>query len=183
MKTCPKCGNKLGDEALFCNNCGFTMSNVASDNGTGNPNPNPQPQPQPQAPNNGSWQNNGQQAYQQPYVAPSYDPADHTREFDPKDIADNKLYATLPYFFGILGIIPALLVKDSPFTEFHIKASIRLTLAGILLLVPCIIPVLGWIVSGIGYIVLTVLYIMAIVWVLQGKAKDIPIISKIGFLK
>ena len=163
------------------------MSNVASDNGAGNANTNPNPQPQPQAAGNSSWQNNGQQSYQQgyqqPYVAPAYDPNDHTGEFDPKDIADNKLYAALPYFFGILGIIPALLVKDSPFTEFHVKASIRLTLASILLVVPCIIPILGWIVSGIGYIVLMVLYIMAIVWVLQGKAKDIPIISKIGFLK
>ncbi len=168
------------------------MSNVASDSNAGNAGgAGANPNPQPQAAANNSWQNNGQQGgyqqgyqqagYQQPYVA--YNPGDHTSEFDPKDIENNKLYATLPYFFGILGIIPALLVKDSPFTEFHIKVSIRLSIACVLLLIPAIIPILGWIVTGIGYIVLTVLYIMAIVYVLQGKAKDIPIISKIGFLK
>lgn len=179
MKTCPKCGNKLGDEALFCNNCGFTMSNVASDNGAGNPNPQPQPQPA----NNNSWQNNGQQAYQQPYVAPVVDPNDHTSEFDPQDIADNKLYAALPYFFGIFGIIAGMMVKDSAFTEFHVKMIIRYEILYGILSLLLIIPIIGLIVFGIGSIVLCIVKIIAIVNVLQGKAKDMPIVGNIEFLK
>ncbi len=130
----------------------------------------------------GNWQGGYQQnPYQQPYTA--YDPKDHTSEFDPRDIEDNKLYASLPYFFGIVGVITALLVRESPFTRFHIKNELRLLIASVIACVPFIIPILGWIVGGVCLAILGVLKIIAIVWVLQGKAKEIPIISNIGFLK
>ncbi|MBP3469462.1 MAG: zinc-ribbon domain-containing protein, partial [Lachnospiraceae bacterium] len=31
MKTCPKCGNQLPDDAAFCNNCGEKMAVLAAD--------------------------------------------------------------------------------------------------------------------------------------------------------
>ncbi|RKM61912.1 zinc-ribbon domain-containing protein [Butyrivibrio sp. CB08] len=123
-----------------------------------------------------------QPQYQQPYVA--FDPKDHTSEFDPQDIADNKLFAILPYLFScIAGIIVGIYVKDSEFVKFHIKNAIRLDIAAILLLVVAIVPFIGWVVAIVGAMIIVVLDIMAIVWVLQGKAKEIPIISSIGFLK
>jgi uncharacterized membrane protein len=46
-----------------------------------------------------------------------------------------------------------------------------------------IIPIIGWLVAGVLFVVLVVINIIAIVWALQGKAKELPIISGIGFLK
>ena len=45
---------------------------------------------------------------------------DHTAEFDPQDISDNKVYAMLCYLAGTLGIIIALLAShESPYLRFH----------------------------------------------------------------
>ncbi len=202
MKICANCGAQLPDDAAFCNNCGSALtddsinaapvSNAApitpatdtmtpADQQAGQlsgPQPNLQQnyqQPFGQAP----YQ---QPQYQQPYMA--YDPNDHTSEFDPQDIADNKLFAVLPYLLSsLMGIIVGIYVKDSAFVKFHIKNAIRLDVAVILVLLLCIIPFLGWIAAAVCGLVLSVVKIIAIVWVFQGKAKDLPIISSIGFLK
>lgn len=202
MKICANCGTSVPDDAAFCNNCGSAMTetpvseNVSASAAPGGeindapsqpaPAPVPTPAPAP-APQPGFQQNYGQAPYQQPqyqqpYVA--FDPKDHTSEFDPKDIADNKLFAVLPYLFScIAGIIVGIYVKDSEFVKFHIKNSIRLDIAMLLLLCICIIPFIGWVVAIIGVLVLCVIDIIAIVWAFQGKAKELPIISSIGFLK
>ncbi len=207
MKTCPNCGNQVSDEALFCNNCGTNVANVAANNteaaknatdvaqvagetisaaasaanaATGggqnfqqntefggqpqNFQPVPQPQPQPQQ-------------YRQ------FDPSDHTNEFDPRDIADNKLFAVLPYFTFILGIIVALLVRESAFTKFHAKNAIRIEIALILSVIPSIVPVVGWLVTAILMVIVVIVKIIAIVNCFQGKAKELPIIGNIAFLK
>ena len=211
MKICPNCGNQVADEALFCNNCGTNVANLgpapesstASDeskvasetigaaasaanvaggafSGTA-----AQAQPQDFAKAQDFSQpeafNNDQMNYQNQYS--SYDPSDHTAEFDPRDIADNKLFAVLPYFVFLYGIIIALLCKDSAFTRFHAKNAIRLKIAGFLALIPAIIPILGWFVSAILALILIVINIIAIVQCFQGKAKDLPIVSNIGFLR
>ncbi len=208
MKICANCGTSVPDDAAFCNNCGSAMTETtapaenATGAATGTPagtdapagaqsasqgQPANQGQPAPVPAPGFQQQSYGQAPYQQPqyqqqYVA--FDPKDHTSEFDPKDIADNKLFAILPYFFScIAGIIVGIYVKDSEYVKFHIKNSIRLDLSGLLLLVVAIIPFIGWIVAIIGAIVLVVIDIICIVWAFQGKAKEIPIISSIGFLK
>ena len=122
-----------------------------------------------------------QMNYQNQYR--SYDPSDHTAEFDPRDIADNKLFAVIPYFTLLYGLIIALLCKESAFTKFHAKNAIRLKIAGFLALIPAIIPILGWFVSLILFLILLVINIIAIIQCFQGKAKDLPIISNIGFLR
>ncbi len=201
MKICANCGTSVPDDAAFCNNCGSAMTeSPASENNStpaapsadtnaapSQPAPAPVPAPAP-APQPGFQQQPYGQApyqqpqYQQPYVA--FDPKDHTSEFDPQDIADNKLFAILPYLFScIAGIIVGIYVKDSEFVKFHIKNSIRIDITAFLLLLVCIIPFIGWVVAIIGVVVLAVIDIIALVWAFQGKAKELPIISSIGFLK
>ena len=69
---------------------------------------------------------------QQPYIP--VDSADHTAEFDPADIAQNKLYAAICYILSMMGIIIALLAaKDSPFVQFHVRQSLKLAICEILL--------------------------------------------------
>ncbi|MCR5403273.1 MAG: zinc-ribbon domain-containing protein [Butyrivibrio sp.] len=163
------------------------------------PAPVPGPQPGAQGPQPGMQQNfqgayqqapngqmpNGQMPYQQPY--PQYqavDVSDHTADFDAKDIADNKLFAMLPYFFGCLsGVLAGIYIKDSEFIKFHTKNTIRLAIAEILCLIVMIIPFIGWMIGGILLVVMGVVRIIGMVYVCQGKAKDLPIVGSIGFLK
>lgn len=206
MKICANCGNQVPDDAVFCNNCGSSLAAdsaaapapapeagaapVNQDAAASAPNTPPvMPTPQPVMQQNfqGGFQQgpNGQMPYQQPPYAQfqSVDMSDHTADFDAKDIADNKLFAALPYFFFALGIIAALLIKDSEFTKFHAKNAIRLEIATILAFIPAIIPFIGWAVTAILIVIIGVVEIIAIINVLQGKAKDLPIIGNIGFLK
>ncbi len=210
MKICPNCGNQVADEALFCNNCGTNVSSVesAAENTTGAASDESrvasetigaaataanvaggafsgtaqaqdftqsQDFSQPQA------FTDDQASYQNQYR--SYDPSDHTAEFDPRDIADNKLFAVIPYFTLLYGLVIALLCKESAFTKFHAKNALRLKIAGFLALIPSIIPLLGWFVTFVLLLILAVIHIIAIVQCFQGKAKELPIVSNIGFLR
>lgn len=178
MITCPKCGTQLEDGTTFCTNCGASLAAPEAA-------PAPAPAPAPQ----GAYQQApyGQPAgYQQPYGQPaySYDPADHTSEFDAAEVADNKILAVSCYLFGFIGIIvAALFAKDSKYMKFHVKQSIRLSVAEILAFIPSIIPILGWIVTGVIFLILFVVEIIAIVWAFQGKSKDLPVIKGVKFLQ
>ncbi len=202
MKICANCGAQLPDDAAFCNNCGSALT----DGNTGSTAPETPAvpltpvtpvsdqvvTPEQQAMSQPNLQQNYQQQfgqapyqqpqYQQPYM--TYDPNDHTSEFDPQDIADNKLFAVIPYLFSsFMGIVVGIYLKESAFMKFHIKNAIRFDIALILSLLLMIIPFLGWIAAAICGLVLSVIKIIAIVWVFQGKAKDLPVISSIAFLK
>ena len=83
---------------------------------------------------------------------------------------------------GIVGVIAAF-VAGTPYTRFHARNSLRISVAAILIMIPCIVPFLGWIVSAICAAILGIIKIIAIVWAFMGKAKELPIISEIGFLK
>lgn len=198
MKICANCGTQVPDESVFCSNCGSSLVNNEAKQEAPKPTetgaqpeaaaPTPAPTPVISAPQQN--QQNPQGFQQQPYGQaqyqpyPKYDPNDHTAEFDPRDIADNKLFAVVPYLLGILsGLIVGIYVKESPYVKFHIKNALRLEIAMLLSLLFAIIPIIGWLVAGVLFVVLVVINIIAIVWALQGKAKELPIISGIGFLK
>ena len=187
MKVCPNCKNNVEDNAVFCVVCGTNVASSQSE---------PpvveyvqQTQPQSQMPPQGAQQVPPQGApnYTVPPVSqPTVDQFDHTGEFDAKDIEENKMYALLVYLLSVLGIVIAMLVKkDSRYLEFHIKQGLKLviaeTIVGIataLLCWTCIVPVAG----SIALIALTVVQIICIIDVCQGKAKVAPIIRSIKFL-
>ena len=69
----------------------------------------------------------------QPAFAPAYDPYDHTAEFDPKDISDNKVFAMICYLMGFIGIIVALLATNSSkYAMFHVRQALKIEVASIL---------------------------------------------------
>lgn len=158
MKYCPKCGAEMSDEAVFCSNCG---ANTADPNAS-------------------------RPAYYAPAV-PMYDPYDHTSEYDPKDISDNKIFAMVPYLMSVVGIIIAMLAAGtSPYVGFHVRQALKFTivevLVGLLTLVLCwtlIVPI----VAGVFMCVLFVLQVIMFISICKGKAVEPPIIRSIGFLK
>ena len=119
--------------------------------------------------------------------APVIDPYDHTADYDPQDISDNKVYCMLIYLMSAIGIIIALLATpDSPYARFHIHQCVKITvcelIVGFLTAVLCwtiIVPIVG----GIAMIVLFVVQIICFVRICKGQAKEAPIVCKLGFLK
>ena len=104
MANCPNCGAPIGEGAAFCTNCGSPVSTT--------PPPQGDPYTPPQDANIPPQGNYAppQGAYVPPQYAYAPDPKDHTAEFDPEDIADNKVIAMAAYLLGTLGIIIALMI-------------------------------------------------------------------------
>lgn len=128
----------------------------------------------------------------QPNAAPNMtyapvDPYDHTAEFDPQDISDNKVYATLVYLMGTIGIIIALLAaQSSRFVAFHVRQALKIVAVN--LLMGIISAVLIWtfivpIAAGVMAVVFWVIKIICFFQVCSGKAKEPAIIRSLGFMK
>lgn len=176
VKYCPRCGSTIADEATFCPACGNSIGAPAGPTPGYNPNPGYPPAP----------------------VYPAYDPCDHTAEFDPKDISDNKVISMLVYLTGWVGIFVALLASSSSkYASFHVRQALKFTvietLIPIVLLVGAvinIIPVLGTIVyvllalaSVVASGTIFVLKIICFFQICKGKAKEPAIVNKLKFLK
>ena len=111
------------------------------------------------------------------------DPSDHTAEFDPADISENKVIAMAPYLMGWVGIIVALLaINNSKYVSFNVKQTLKLEICLVLSAFLCIVPFLGWVAFGVCTIIILVLKIIGFVNVCKGKAKEAPIVSGFGFL-
>ena len=102
---------------------------------------------------------------------------DVTDGIDPEDIRKNKVYAVLAYI-GILVLVPIFCAKDSKFAKFHANQGL------VLCIIELVIGILlkKWIL-GILELVITVFAVMGIVYAIQGKAKELPLIGNIKLLK
>lgn len=160
MKNCPKCNAQLNDDAVFCPNCGAQLG------------VNPTPQPN---------------AYVEPM--PVVKNTDHTAEFSPAEVSDNKLLAALVYGLSIVGVVIALIAnisKKSAYLNFHIKQSLKIfitemivTFCTAVLCWTCIVPIAG----GVCSVILLVVQIICFIQTLRNKSVEPPIISGLGFLK
>ena len=174
MKYCPKCNSQYPDDAAFCNRCGTPLA--AGQTATASAQPS----------QTGAQQ--GQYQAQPQYQAQAYaNPTDHTAEFDPKDISDNKVLAMATYLLGWFGIILALLGGgNSKYAAFHARQALKIEVISALLILcmavlflTVIVPIAG----GICLIILFVVRVICFFYVCGGKAKEPPIISSFPFLK
>lgn len=165
---CPKCGAQLSDGSTYCTSCGNYLQTNSNNNMQGR-----------------ASQTNMTGGASQPMYY--MDPSDHTGEFLPKDISDNKVMAMLPYLLGTIGVIIALLAsRESAYTYFHVRQALKLTVVNVLIAIVSLI--LFWtviipIAAGIGAIILFVIRIICFFQVCSGKAKEPAIIRSLGFLK
>ena len=112
------------------------------------------------------------------------DPTDHTAEFDPADIHDNKLFAMMPYIFSLVGMLIAVVIgQKSPYTMFHVKQALKIQILAFISVIFSIVPIIGWIATSVCMIIAVVVEIICFVRVCQNKAIEAPIASKFGFLK
>ena len=175
MKFCPNCGVTLPDDATFCTSCGNPLNN-------GQPTP---PPAQGYAPNPGYTPNPGY-AYPPVTYAP-VDPYDHTAEFDPKDISENKVVCMLIYLGSYIGILVALLLAGtSKYVGFHVRQALKFEVTTIL--VGLVTALLCWtfivpIAAGILMVALFVIRIICFFQICKGQAKEPAIIRSLNFMK
>ena len=169
MKNCPKCNASIDDNVAFCTSCGANLAEAAPAAEQ------PQQKPQPQA---------------APVYAPApvyVDPADHTGEFDQKDISDNKVFAMSVYILGVVGIIIALLASNnSKYVAFHLRQAMKFLIVEVLTAICTVL--LFWtiivpIAAGIFITILAVIEIICFFQVCKGQAKEPAIIKSLKFLK
>ena len=106
---------------------------------------------------------------------------DYTSDQDPEDVQKNKLMAVLAYI-GILVIIPIICAKDSKFAKFHANQGLILFILALVCGALAKIKVIGWI-FGILDAVVFIFAIIGIVYAIQGKAKELPVIGNWTILK
>ncbi len=183
MKICPQCGTPLEDAMKFCTTCGAVTASAAenADEHEAKSNANNR------VPfNNPYTQPDGQPSFVPPPTIPAA-PYDHTADFDPRDISDNKVIAMLLYLSGTIGIIIALLSQNnSPYVAFHLRQALKIlvttTLVTIVTAAFCwtfIVPIIG----AIAIAALLVVKVICFVDICKGKAKEPPIIRSLDFLK
>ena len=176
MKSCPVCHAQLNEDCAFCTQCGAPQA--AAEAPKSAPEAPAAAAPQPQ----NTYTNPNATYY--PPAQPYVDPYDHTKEFDPKDISENKVIAMCIYLLGWIGILIALLAsKESKYVSFHVRQALKIEVTQVILIVALIIPILGWLAYGVCTIILLVLRIIAFFQICGGKAKEIAIIRSFGFMK
>lgn len=166
MKTCSNCHTQLPDDAVFCTNCGSRFGTTPNENPQGFSNPYMGPQPT---------------------YAPTYDPYDHTAEFEQKDISENKVVSMLVYLMGWIGIVIALLGSNtSPYVAFHVRQGLKFKVVDILMLI-CMILLCWTIIIPIAYLIMKVVFfvirIICFFQICAGKAKEPAIIRSLEFLR
>ncbi|MCI9449238.1 MAG: zinc-ribbon domain-containing protein [Clostridiales bacterium] len=171
MKECTNCHTQSADEAMFCNHCGTPLSvqNTAQNGAPINPGTTPNSGAMPQ------------------YAAPIYDPYDHTSEFDPKDISDNKVMSMLVYLMGWIGIVIALLGShSSPYAAFHVRQALKFSVVDIILGICALVLCWTFIVPFACFVMFGALFVIKIICffqICQGKAKEPYIIRSLTFLR
>ncbi|MBQ0126675.1 MAG: zinc ribbon domain-containing protein [Bacteroidales bacterium] len=106
---------------------------------------------------------------------------DLTGEMDPEDINRNKVFAVLSYI-GILVLIPIFCAKESRYARFHANQGLVLFLAELVCGAVAKILLRPW-AEGLVSLVFFALAIMGIVYSVQGKAKELPVLGNIKLLK
>ena len=96
-------------------------------------------------------------------------------QFDPQDVADNKMLAMLGYL--TMGVLPMLGARNSAYAMHHTNQALWIFIGSLLCGLVCIVPILGWIVAGVGGIFLFVCEIIGIVRALNGSGKYLPFVK------
>lgn len=102
--------------------------------------------------------------------------------YSEKEKEDGKLMAILSYI-GFLAFVPYFIEKNNRWVRYHAIQGVNLVIIELILSVISLIPLLGWLIGWLGNIVMAVLSIIGIVNVCNGEAKELPIISKLKFIK
>lgn len=97
------------------------------------------------------------------------------KDFDPKDVEDNKIIASLSYIW-ILFLIPLIAKKDSKFAVEHAKQGLVLFIVEIVAWLFIFIPFVGWVLGTILGVILFVVALIGFIYAIQGRFWKIPLV-------
>lgn len=192
MTFCKNCGAQIDENARFCPNCGAQVTTDANSTFNGQTQGGADSPFGQQSANQSSFQDTVAEKFNQ-----FNNTSDTTAEFDPADIAANKLMGVLSYFSWLV-LIPIFAAKDSKFARFHANQGLVLAITEVLWgACQYMIRRILWRIVGIhifGFyslitaalglvnIVFLVFAIIGIINVANGKAKELPLIGKFKIL-
>lgn len=115
------------------------------------------------------------------------DVKDDSASFDKKDIEAGKGMGILSYL-GFLCLIPYFTEKENKFVIYHAKQGLNLFICEVIValaisLVSTILWRIGSLLGDILGIVAFAFSVLGIINVLNGKAKELPLINKIKIIK
>ena len=183
MAFCAKCGTQLEPDANFCPACGTpakARSGAPGQTGTGTEN-----RQQP----GGSTRDQVEAAFEKF----KNDGEDHTFQFAPEDIEQNKGMAILAYL-GILVLVPIFAAKESRYARFHANQGLILLIAlvayGMLeKFLSGVFYAIWWGLGSVFSIALNLVYLVFVAYIIlgimnaaKGRAKELPIIGKFTLL-
>jgi len=186
MAVCPKCGKEIKTKSKFCPECGAELTTTSK------------------AKKPETKEKEMSEAIKDS-VEKVLDTEDATKDFTKKDAKDNMGMALLSYL-GPLVLIPYFMEKNSKFVKYHAKQGMNLLVVWVGYAIMCCllglikvsrtvyyfgyaygkVKVTPWWVCLPMWIVglgVSILAILGIVYVIQGKAKELPIINKIKIFK
>lgn len=186
MAFCTKCGQSIRDDAAFCPSCGQAVQ--AAQQAQQQTSPPPQGQPGGPGFQSSTPPPQGPQGYQGPggqNVQNILNTADSTDQFNPQDIEQNKVMGILAYL-GILVLIPIFAAKESPFARYHANQGLNLALLALgVWVISWILLRISWalaIIFNLVYILILVLAIIGIINVVNGRARELPLIGRFRLL-
>lgn len=166
MAFCTQCGTKNDDSAKFCTSCGKQLEGVNGENNS-------------HSTNDFSQKLNSLN-----------NTADTTYEYSSSDIENTKVLAIFSYI-GFFFIIPLIAAPNSKFARFHANQGILLFITEILYGIASGIISLMFKALGLGFLsailnlfglVFFALMIIGILNVINGKAKELPVIGSYKIL-
>lgn len=156
MKNCPNCGSQLEDSAVFCTNCGESLTG--------------EPQVQYEA---------------AVYDAPaSYDHTAEFSAADVSENKVLCMLIYLMGIVGV--IVALLAGAQSPYVAFHVRQALKMSVVEIILAIAAVLLVWTIIVpiaAGVCALILLVLRVIAFFQICGGKAVEPAIIRDLSFLK
>ena len=112
---------------------------------------------------------------------------DESDGFTEDEIKNGTLMGVLAY---VVPFIPFLIEKENKFVMYHAKQGMNLFILaiifGVIGSIGGVIPLIGWLISiamSLIGVVFTLIALWGIINVFNGKAKELPIVNKIKFIK
>ena len=189
MAFCSRCGQEILEDAVFCPGCGAEVGSHFSNNQDSERKAYTS-YTHEEKNKSEMFDDIGEKAQEFGKKAADAfneinDTPDYSESYSADDIANNKALAILSYF-NLLVLIPIFVGKNSRFATFHANQGLILAIAQLALWIVNIF--LGWIglirlAKNLLSLVIAVFAIIGIVNAAQGKAKELPLIGGINFLK
>ncbi len=169
MKYCSSCGNPIEEKDKFCSVCGASAVTAEKSKSEEN---------------NSKNQKSDFASKVEEAISNAMNTPETTADYTAEDIENNRVMAILAYI-GILVLIPlfASKAKESPFVKYHTNQGLLLFIFHFIASALGAIPYLGGLLAAAANVLWIIMLVFGIINVLNGKAKELPVIGKFRILK